>query len=100
MQCKGCKTFFKLDTPRQKFCTKECCHKHYVPISNKRNLERNKIVYKSQFKKKEGTRKFCLMCDKPFMSLGKWNRLCDACKRDPAFSWDNDGYSCVKGRKR
>jgi len=98
MQCSGCKKFFKQTNTRQKYCNKNCWKKYYKPVAAKNNSKRAKIVYKTQIKRVE--RRICLSCNGAFQSFGKFNRICDSCKRDPKFSFDTDGYYNTNGRKR
>jgi hypothetical protein len=39
---------------------------------------------KSRPSKKAGTKKLCLRCDRPFLSEGNYNRLCQRCRESLA----------------
>jgi hypothetical protein len=88
MKCKGCGITFKpkgARSYRQKFCQISCRVKFFAKKHRNNDNQRYNPLQKSVFEKDTRVKRFCLKCDRGFLSWGIFNRICDDCKNKVEF---------------
>ena len=102
--CAICKKWFFAD-PRARNCKRPAC-KEVIRVRNLKYQKKYQRSYRpdeNRYRKYDTKRTYklipCLKCRKNFKSEGKYNRLCDPCRRENGYISDEEVYSLSSVQK-